>query len=137
MEKSVIENITAGFLVDGDNMTEEEKEHETTGKELGGAIYNYSNSNGTTTIGNITGTYFIENEAGVLDSENNGYGGAIFNYYGGIGTISDSYFLENKANGGQGGAIYNYVGTVGSLDEDGNVTTGISGSYFVENTATI
>ncbi|MBQ1611933.1 MAG: hypothetical protein II085_00495, partial [Alphaproteobacteria bacterium] len=96
----------------------------------GGAIYNYT-YNGTATIGNITGD-FIGNIATTSDDQ--AYGGAIYNYAGhnngtaSIGNITGD-FIGNRAvdyyGCAYGGAIHNENGTIDNITGNfiGNSTT--------------
>ena len=80
-------------------------------------------------IGDITGD-FIGNYASGYSSAN---GGAIYNKYGTIGDITGD-FIGNYATSNNyetyGGAIYNFNSTIGQLDDEGNLTGGIYGSFI-------
>ena len=139
-----------GETVIGDNATFSLN----TAKESGGAIYitldNYSAGGGLLTIGD--NVVFSSNTALGFESEENGYGGAIYVDFADTLTIGDKAIFEynkakqggainnnistviigdnvsfssNAAIGGNGGAIYNLVGT-----------TLIDGGNFSYNTAT-
>jgi len=90
----------------------------------GGAIYNSG------TINSINGS-FIGNH--VSDSSYlNTYGGAIYNGYGSIGSITGD-FIDNQSPDG-GGAIYNYNATIESITGNfiGNSSSSKGGAIYNE-----
>ncbi len=93
---------------------------------FGGAVYNGDGCS----IGEISDNIFVDNIA------QGGNGGAVENAWGEsfIGDMDNNVFIGNKAEGGHnGGAIYN-EGFLG-INDDGEITGGISNSTFIGNEA--
>ena len=82
----------------------------------GGAIYAFS------AVMAITRTYFSDNIAGDYGE---GQGGAVY-FDGNSITVTNSTFINNRANGGEGGAIY-------SARQNTNIS--LVNSFFSHNTA--
>ena len=88
----------------------------------------FLNNSGTATISDVV---FYNNIA----TDENGSGGAIYNYSGEITTISNVTFIGNKTTGGNGGAISNlrnlsvsYGGNIGEIKNTNFINNEVTGN---------